>query len=85
MKAYVLLKVVAPNEVARGVLTKLPGVEEANLVKCEGNAGYNAVLKVSAETMDELKENMARVRRVSFVNSSCTLIVVNEGAKHGQG
>lgn len=72
-KAYVLLNVEAPDSAA-ATLSKLPGVVKVSVVRCESRDGFNAVVEVSGETLDELKENVKRAARAEFVKSSCTLL-----------
>ena len=59
-------------------LKKVKGVEQANAVY----GVYDIIARVSADTMDRLKEIVTwKVRRLDKVRSTLTMIVVEEAAK----
>ena len=76
--AYVLLncELGHENEIINE-LKKLPGV-----VEVEGSYGvYDMIVKISADTMDKLKETITwHVRKIEKIKSTLTLIVIE-----GQG
>ena len=72
--AFVLIntEIGAENEVLTA-LRKVKGVEEANAVY----GVYDVVAKISANTMDKLKETVTwHVRRLDKVRSTLTMIVI---------
>jgi DNA-binding Lrp family transcriptional regulator len=76
--AYVLLncELGHENEIINE-LKKLPGV-----VEVEGSYGvYDMIVKISADTMDKLKETITwHVRKIEKIKSTLTVIVIE-----GQG
>lgn len=78
-KAFVLIntEIGSESEVVKE-LRKIEGVEEAYPVY----GVYDIVAKVSAETMDKLKEIVTwRIRRLDKVRSTLTMIIIEEQAK----
>lgn len=74
--AFVLIntEIGAENEVLKS-LRKVKGVVEANAVY----GVYDVVAKISADTMDKLKETVTwHVRRLDKVRSTLTMIVIEE-------
>jgi len=77
--AFVLIntEIGSENDVLKE-LKKVEGVEVANAVY----GVYDIIARVSADTMDRLKEIVTwKVRRLDKVRSTLTMIVVEEGAK----
>jgi DNA-binding Lrp family transcriptional regulator len=77
--AFVLIntEIGSENDVLKE-LKKVEGVEAANAVY----GVYDIIARVSADTMDRLKEIVTwKVRRLDKVRSTLTMIVVEEGAK----
>ncbi|MEM0313549.1 MAG: Lrp/AsnC ligand binding domain-containing protein [Candidatus Bathyarchaeia archaeon] len=78
-KAFVLIntEIGSETEVVKE-LRKIEGVEEAYPVY----GVYDIVAKVSAETMDKLKEIVTwRIRRLDKVRSTLTMIIIEEQTK----
>jgi DNA-binding Lrp family transcriptional regulator len=72
--AFVLIntEIGAENEVLTA-LRKVKGVDEANAVY----GVYDVVAKITADTMDKLKETVTwHVRRLDKVRSTLTMIVI---------
>ena len=66
------------EEVSLEDLKKIEGVEEAYSVY----GVYDIIAKVSAESMDKLKEIVTwRIRRLDKVRSTLTMIIVEESSK----
>ncbi|MGC8997812.1 MAG: Lrp/AsnC ligand binding domain-containing protein [Candidatus Bathyarchaeia archaeon] len=78
-KAFVLINTEIGSEAdVLKDLRKIEGVEEAHSVY----GVYDIIAKVSAETMDKLKEIVTwRIRRLDKVRSTLTMIIVEESAK----
>ncbi|MEM3874426.1 MAG: Lrp/AsnC ligand binding domain-containing protein [Candidatus Bathyarchaeia archaeon] len=78
-KAYVLINTEIGSEAdVLKDLRKIEGVEDAVSVY----GVYDIIARVSAETMDKLKEIVTwRIRRLDKVRSTLTMIVVEESAK----
>ncbi|MCS7095638.1 MAG: Lrp/AsnC ligand binding domain-containing protein [Candidatus Bathyarchaeota archaeon] len=78
-KAFVLIntEIGSETEVVKE-LRKIEGVEEAYPVY----GVYDIVAKVSADTMDKLKEIVTwRIRRLDKVRSTLTMIIIEEQTK----
>ncbi|MEM2103418.1 MAG: Lrp/AsnC ligand binding domain-containing protein [Candidatus Bathyarchaeia archaeon] len=78
-KAFVLIntEIGSEAEVLRD-LKKIEGVEEAYSVY----GVYDIIAKVTAETMDKLKEIVTwRIRRLDKVRSTLTMIIIEESGK----
>lgn len=78
-KAFVLIntEIGSEAEVLKD-LKKIEGVEEAFAVY----GVYDIIARVSAETMDKLKEIVTwRIRRLDKVRSTLTMIVIEESTK----
>ena len=74
--AFVLIntEIGSENDVLQS-LRKVKGVEEANAVY----GVYDVVAKITADTMDKLKETVTwHVRRLDKVRSTLTMIVIEE-------
>jgi DNA-binding Lrp family transcriptional regulator len=78
-KAFVLINTEIGSEAdVLKDLRKIEGVEEAFSVY----GVYDIIAKVSAETMDKLKEIVTwRIRRLDKVRSTLTMIIVEESSK----
>ncbi|MEM0007494.1 MAG: Lrp/AsnC ligand binding domain-containing protein [Candidatus Bathyarchaeia archaeon] len=78
-KAFVLINTEIGSEAdVLKDLKKIEGVEEAFAVY----GVYDIIARVSAESMDKLKEIVTwRIRRLDKVRSTLTMIVVEESAK----
>jgi len=78
-KAFVLINTEIGSEAdVLKDLRKIEGVEEAYSVY----GVYDIIAKVSAESMDKLKEIVTwRIRRLDKVRSTLTMIIVEESAK----
>jgi DNA-binding Lrp family transcriptional regulator len=78
-KAFVLINTEIGSEAdVLKDLRKIEGVEEAFSVY----GVYDIIAKVSAESMDKLKEIVTwRIRRLDKVRSTLTMIIVEESAK----
>jgi DNA-binding Lrp family transcriptional regulator len=75
-KAFVLIntEIGSESDVLRD-LRKIEGVEEAYTVY----GVYDIICKVSAESMDKLKEIVTwRIRRLDKVRSTLTMIIIEE-------
>ncbi|MEM2202292.1 MAG: Lrp/AsnC ligand binding domain-containing protein [Candidatus Bathyarchaeia archaeon] len=78
-KAFVLIntEIGSEAEVLKD-LKKIEGVEEAFAVY----GVYDIIARVSAESMDKLKEIVTwRIRRLDKVRSTLTMIVIEESTK----
>jgi len=75
-KAYVLINVESGfEEDVVHTIRKVPGVEEAYY----SYGVYDIIIKVKAETMEQLKDMVTkRVRTISKVRSTLTLIMMEE-------
>jgi DNA-binding Lrp family transcriptional regulator len=75
-KAYVLINVESGfEEDVVHTIRNVPGVEEAYY----SYGVYDIIIKVKAETMEQLKEMVTkRVRTISKVRSTLTLIMMEE-------
>jgi DNA-binding Lrp family transcriptional regulator len=75
-EAYVLINVDAgAEESVLEHLKTIKGVEEAYV----SYGAYDIVVKVKAETMEELKDEVShRVRTINQVRSTLTLILIEE-------
>lgn len=75
-KAFVLINAEIGSESSvLKELRKIEGVEEASMVY----GVYDIIAKVSAKTMDELKDIITwRIRRLDKVRSTLTMIIVEE-------
>ena len=78
-KAFVLINTEIGSEAdVLKDLRKIEGVEEAFSVY----GVYDIIAKVSAESMDKLKEIVTwRIRRLDKVRSTLTMIIVEESSK----
>ena len=78
-KAFVLINTEIGSEAdVLKDLRKIEGVEEAYSVY----GVYDIIAKVSAESMDKLKEIITwRIRRLDKVRSTLTMIIVEESSK----
>jgi DNA-binding Lrp family transcriptional regulator len=78
-KAFVLINTEIGSEAdVLKDLRKIEGVEEAYSVY----GVYDIIAKVSAESMDKLKEIVTwRIRRLDKVRSTLTMIIVEESSK----
>ncbi len=78
-KAFVLINTEIGSEAdVLKDLKKIEGVEEAFAVY----GVYDIIARVSAESMDKLKEIVTwRIRRLDKVRSTLTMIVVEESGK----
>jgi DNA-binding Lrp family transcriptional regulator len=78
-KAFVLINTEIGSEAdVLKDLRKIEGVEEAHSVY----GVYDIIAKVSAESMDKLKEIVTwRIRRLDKVRSTLTMIIVEESTK----
>jgi DNA-binding Lrp family transcriptional regulator len=74
--AYILINAETGSDIdVLKSLRKVKGVSEACLIY----GVYDLILKVTAESMDKLKEILKfRVRRIDNVRSTLTLIVIEE-------
>ena len=77
--AFVLLNIETGSEAeVLEILKKVEGVDDVFAVY----GVYDIIARVTAETMDKLKEIVTwKVRRLDKVRSTLTMIVVEEGAK----
>lgn len=78
-KAFVLIntEIGAESEVLKE-LRNVEGIEEAYSVY----GVYDIIAKVSADTMDKLKEIVTwRIRRLDKVRSTLTMIIIEEQSK----
>ncbi|MBS7647307.1 MAG: Lrp/AsnC ligand binding domain-containing protein [Candidatus Bathyarchaeia archaeon] len=78
-KAFVLINTEIGSEAdVLKDLKKIEGVEEAFAVY----GVYDIICRVSAETMDKLKEIVTwRIRRLDKVRSTLTMIIIEESPK----
>jgi len=78
-KAFVLINTEIGSEAdVLKDLRKIEGVEEAHSVY----GVYDIIAKVSAESMDKLKEIVTwRIRRLDKVRSTLTMIIVEESTR----
>jgi len=78
-KAFVLINTEIGSEAdVLKDLKKIEGVEEAFTVY----GVYDIIARVSAETMDKLKEIVTwRIRRLDKVRSTLTMIIIEESTK----
>lgn len=78
-KAFVLINTEIGSEAdVLKDLKKIEGIEEAYSVY----GVYDIIAKISAETMDKLKEIVTwRIRRLDRVRSTLTMIIIEEAAK----
>ncbi|MCS7097180.1 MAG: Lrp/AsnC ligand binding domain-containing protein [Candidatus Methanomethylicia archaeon] len=77
--AFVLIntEIGSEREVANEII-KIEGVEETYVIY----GVYDVIAKVRAENLDKLKEIITmRIRKLSKVRSTLTMIVVEEGKK----
>ena len=72
--AYVLINYqIGTEEKFIDKLKKVPGVMEVN----EVNGVYDIVVKISSQTLDNLKDTMTRqIRTIDTIRSTMTLIVI---------
>ncbi len=75
-RAYVLINVEAgAEETVLNQLKSQSDIEEAYV----SYGAYDLVVKVKAETMEELKDEIShRIRTISQVRSTLTLIIIEE-------
>jgi DNA-binding Lrp family transcriptional regulator len=72
--AYVLMNYdIGTEEKFIDKLKKVPGIEEVS----EVNGVYDIVVKIASQTLDSLKDTIARhIRTIDTVRSTMTLIVI---------
>ncbi len=75
-KAYVLLMIeMGSGKVVLNALDEMPDVKEAYQLY----AVYDFIIRVEAETMQELKDLINRIRGIGKIRSTLSLICIKEG------